>query len=127
MKFTDLCDRCFDKKNIHGIATSTQAFDDLLVSIQTFKVAIVAHNGLNVNYAKAKSDEAHAEENLQVLALGNNELSTVQFDLFSSYFIQAVAAQKANTLQTLYNAVRTYSRIVVHLCRRAQPSGSWYL
>lgn len=64
MKFTDPCDQCFDEKNIHGIATSKQAFDDLLVSIQTFKVAIVACNGLNVNYAKAKLDEAHAEENL---------------------------------------------------------------
>lgn len=69
----------------------------------------MAYNDLVVNYAKAKSNEAHAEENFQVLALGNNQLSTAQFDQLYSYFTQAVAAHKAQTLQTLYNGVRAYN------------------
>ncbi|KAH7079670.1 hypothetical protein FB567DRAFT_607035 [Paraphoma chrysanthemicola] len=118
-KFTDLCDRYFDENKISGIKTTKEAFDALVTTIQTFKQALVSYNQLVLNYIKAKSDQAHAGANIDVLALSNDQLSTDKFDLLYSYFTQAVATQKAETLRSLYNGVRAFN------CASMQPSSAF--
>jgi hypothetical protein len=118
-KFTDLCDRYFDDNKIPGINTTRQAFDALVTTIHTFKQALVVYNQLVLNYVKAKSDQAHAEANIDILALNNDQMSTDKFDLLYSYFTQAVAIQKAETLRSLYNGVRAYN------CASMQPSSAF--
>jgi hypothetical protein len=108
-KFLNLCDQYFDEDRIPSATTVKADFDYFIATVQSCKHALEVYNKLAVQYAQAKSDEAHAKDDLDLLALGHAELTTAKYDLLFIYFTQAVVAQKARTIRTLYNGVRAYN------------------